>query len=333
MKKGISPGAGEESDVILIGADGFIGSSILSHLRNTGRNVTPTVFQRTPVGKEVFLDVTRPGDFSNLDSIPASGNVTIINASGLPDQTASANLMRRVHVEGMKNILRWAAGQSDIRIIQLSSVAVYGIATTGTGRTEAATRRRLWNPLLSPLPYGRTKARAEALLEKSGIPWTALRLPAVFGPGDSFFTRELYNNLSVPDRLLPSGGDKPVSIIPVECIGSLIERVLNHGPLNAARNAAGAHVPWKEILETYARAWNLPLNYSGPPRPGQFLDFSDPGMQMAAWYASRGAEFPDDLIRRTLNWKPDGDWRTTVQAAAKHQQELCRKSESAVTIG
>lgn len=300
------------SSLIIVGADGFIGSAIDKHFRDTGWNVLAAVFQRSPRAGEIRLDVTNPADFTQLPP-----GIPIINAAGLPDQGSSASLMRKVHVGGMRNLISWARLSNCPHIIHLSSIAVYGNATVGTGRSEATTRRRTWNPINASLPYGRTKARAEALLEKSGLPWSAPRLPAVYGPGDSFFTGQIKRLLEDQVRPLPPGGGKTVSIIPVDIVGPLLESIINHGPLNAAMNASGTAVSWKEILEVYARAWELPLTWDTRRRPADFLNFSDPGRQMAAYYAAFGAEFPDELLRSTLKWSPGGDWRMTVKEAAE----------------
>ena len=311
MKNGGGQDADDQQEVILIGADGFIGAAACEYLRSAGWTVHPTVFRRPPQHGEIALNVTAAGDF---DALPSG--LPVVNCAGLPDQSVSASLMRRVHVGGMRNLCAWAARHASPHLIQISSVSVYGNATVGTGRSERNTSRRTWNPLLASLPYGRTKARAEVRLERSGVPWSALRLPAVYGPGDSFFTRELHTLLVKGLRPLPAGGAHPVSIMPVDRIGPLLDAVLRSGPMNAARNAAGTHVPWRKILEIYAEAWEVPLVFASRRNIGNYLNFSDPGMQMAAYYAAWGAEFPDDLLRGELGWEPGGNWKDTARSAA-----------------
>ena len=269
------------------------------------------MFTRSPADDELKLDVRNPDTFESLPR-----GIPVVNTAGLPDQNSPVSLMRQVHVDGMQNLTGWARRTGCPHIVHLSSIAVYGNATVGIGRTEAATRRRKWNPLVASLPYGRTKARAEALLERSGVPWSALRLPAVFGPGDSFFTRQLRRLILDEGRPLPPGNTRPVSIMPVTQVGPLIERILEAGPLKAALNAAGAHVPWLEILESYSEEWACPLTFASRHRIRDYLKFNDPGTQMAAFYARWGAEFPDAELRRRLGWIPEIDWRETVRQAA-----------------
>ncbi|RKX95114.1 MAG: hypothetical protein DRZ90_10795 [Spirochaetes bacterium] len=300
-----------DNRLIIIGADGFIGSSITSYFRQSGWNIHATVFNRPPSEEEFTLDITSPEDFNSLPR-----GIPLINTAGLPDQSAPASLMRKVQVGGMKNLVNWALKANCPHLIQLSSISVYGNATVGIGRTEAATLRRGWNPITAALAYGRTKARAEALLEKSGIPFSAPRLPAVYGPGDSFFSGQIRRLLKNSGRPLPPGGKKPVSIIAVDQVGPLMESILNYGPMNAALNAVGAHIPWKTILEAYAESWDLPLRFDTRNRIRDYLNFADPGRQMAAYYAAFGADFPDDKLRETLGWQPCGDWRRYICEAA-----------------
>ena len=311
MNNGMDPNAANGRSVILIGADGFIGTEIHRHLASTGWNVLSCVYARRPRADERRLDVTRADDFRSLPE-----GMPVVNAAGLPDQSVATRLMRKVHVRGMRNLTEWAVRTQCPHIVQMSSVSVYGNATVGIGRSEDATKRRTWNPLSASLPYGRTKARAEAVLERSGTPWSALRLPAVYGPGDSFLSRQLHRLITGSDAM-PPGGSKPVSLFPIDDIGPLIERVLEHGPLDAALNAAGTHVPWMEILETYANALGTPLRFAPRVRIADFLAFADPGRQMAVYYGRFGAEFPDDALRARLGWTPETDWRKTARRAAE----------------
>ncbi len=316
MKKGICPDTNKKRPVILIGADGFIGSAMHSCLKEAGWSLIPTVFRRRPKEDEIFLDVTDRTNFGLLTDVIGDRDCSVVNVSGLPGQKHPAKLMRAVHVQGMKNITTWARRNSCRHLIQLSSISVYGNATTGTGRTEEKTRRVVWNPILGSLTYGRTKARAEVILERSGLNWSAPRLPAVFGPGDSFITPELHTLLTDPNRTIFVPGDKPVSIISDRAVASLVNHLLAHGALNKAFNAVQAQVPWREIVAAYSEAWNLNPVYSGKPRLIDFLNFSDPGMQMMAYFGTLGAEFPDDLLRRETGWKPEEDWRVEIRQAA-----------------
>ena len=323
MNDDMSPSVAESHRLIVLGAEGFIGSAMCRYLRRQGIPVLGTVFARPPREDEITLDVTNLGDFSRLPR-----GVPVVNASGILDQRAPPALMRRVHVGGMSNIIGWGRNTGCSHIIQLSSVSVYGNATVGVGRREETTRRRTMNPLLASLPYGRTKARAEKMLEKSGLPYSAPRLPAVYGPGDGFLTPQIRRLLRESDRPLPPAGFHPISLMPVDQVGPLIQILLERGPLNAALNAAAAHVPWREVLDAYGDAWNLNPDCARRARLRDFMAFSDPGLQMAVYYGRFGAEFPDDELRLRTGWHPAGDWRRTVMEAARALERISEKARA-----
>ena len=66
-----------------------------------GWAVIPTVFRRPPNPGEIVLDVTRRENFEKLP-----GYIPVVNSAGIPDQSAPAALMRRVHVCGRHRFLR-----------------------------------------------------------------------------------------------------------------------------------------------------------------------------------------------------------------------------------
>ncbi|MDF1567355.1 MAG: NAD(P)-dependent oxidoreductase [Spirochaetaceae bacterium] len=323
MNDDMSPSVAEFHRLIVLGAEGFIGSAVCGYFRHLGIPVLGTVFARPPREDEITLDVTGTEEFFRLPP-----GVPVVNATGILDQRAPPALMRRVHVGGMSNIIGWGRNTGCPHIIQLSSVSVYGNATVGVGRREKTTRRRTVNPLLASLPYGRTKARAEKMLEKSGLSYSAPRLPAVYGPGDGFLTPQIRRLLREPGRPLPPAGSHPISLMPVDQVGPLVKILLEHGPLNAALNAAAAHVPWRDILDAYRDAWNLNPNCARRARLRDYLAFSDPGLQMAVYYGRFGAEFPDDELRSRTGWRPEGDWRRTVTEAARALERISEKARA-----
>ena len=67
----------------------------------------------------------------------------------------------------------------------------------------------------------------------------------------------------------------------------------------------------------YAEAWDLVPDFKSGASLRDYLNFSDPGMQMAAYYGRFGAEFPDNEIRSRLNWEPEGRWMEYIEKAAR----------------
>jgi hypothetical protein len=105
--------------------------------------------------------------------------------------------------------------------------------------------------------------------------------------------------------------------MPVDYLGVLVEKVITGSPLNKALNAAGAHVPWRDILDAYAQEWGISVNYDKKIRIMDYLKYSDPGLQMAVYYSSRGAHFPDTELRKITGINGQADWKKTVGESVK----------------
>ncbi len=78
-----------------------------------------------------------------------------------------------VNVGGTRHVLE-AARSPGASVVYFSSIVVYG-PTHGTPVDEAS-------PIRPSGLYAETKHRAEELVQRSGVPWTILRLAAVYGP-------------------------------------------------------------------------------------------------------------------------------------------------------
>ena len=70
--------------------------------------------------------------------------------------------------------------------------------------------------------YGASKARSEELVRGSGLDWTIVRPPAVYGPGDKE-TLELFRMAKAGLILLPPKGR--LSLIHVDDLGAAAARI------------------------------------------------------------------------------------------------------------
>jgi nucleoside-diphosphate-sugar epimerase len=76
------------------------------------------------------------------------------------------------------------------------------------------------------IPYMRTKAKAEQVIEESLIPFTMLRLPAVFGKGDTYVSPVIADFMRKNNFHLYGDGNKLISLMYVKNLGSLIENII-----------------------------------------------------------------------------------------------------------
>jgi len=196
------------SSVFITGATGFIGQRLVSTLLEQGRLVRVMVRpekapdNRIPEGcEQVPVDLT---DVDKLSGILAESNAVIYCAGSVrgrkPADFATANIKG---VKAMTDALEQVHYSSGIAppLLLLSSLA--------------ASR-----PTVSD--YARSKHEAEQLLQgKPLLPWTILRPPAVYGPGD----REMLPVLKmIRQGLLAHAGqrDQRLSLLHVDDLANAI---------------------------------------------------------------------------------------------------------------
>ncbi len=142
------------------GGTGFVGSNLLRAAIRDGYEVRAlTRGWRAP---EPGIDWVE-GALDRADSLArlCTGADAVIHVAGLINGTREA--FEAVNVAGTGNVIRAARDAGIQRFVHISSLAAR-------------------EPELSL--YGRSKRRSERLVGASGIDWTVIRPPAVYGPGD-----------------------------------------------------------------------------------------------------------------------------------------------------
>lgn len=153
--------------VAVTGATGFIGTSLCTRLRVAGHRVRALVRSEARAGGLVQAGVEiLPGSLEDGASLAAlaAGADAVVHCAGSVRGATQADF-DRVNVAGVQRLVAaLEALDAPPRLLALSSLAAR-------------------EPQLSF--YARSKRRGEEVLERSqGVAWTALRPPAVYGPGD-----------------------------------------------------------------------------------------------------------------------------------------------------
>lgn len=147
--------------VAVTGGTGFVGTHLLRLARETGRDIRAlTRGWRPPEEGIDWIDgaLDRPETLLKL----AEGSDAIVHIAGLINAPDRAGF-EAVNVAGTAAMVDAARKARVRRFVHVSSLAAR-------------------EPELSE--YGRSKARSERLVAASGLDWTIVRPPAVYGPGD-----------------------------------------------------------------------------------------------------------------------------------------------------
>ncbi len=214
--------------VFVTGGTGFVGSHLVERLLKDGNEVH--CLARNPDKVERVFRKRRPhiveGDLSNLDALMKgmTGMDVVYHVAGL---TAARNRaeFHQVNAEATRNVVETArrAAQNLSRLVYVSSLAAVGPAPRGTRLPDDATPK----PVTA---YGDSKLQGEEVVRKSGLPWTVLRPPAVYGPGD----RELFKVFKLLKLgLAPLFGDglQELSLVHVEDLAGALVAALHERAL------------------------------------------------------------------------------------------------------
>jgi nucleoside-diphosphate-sugar epimerase len=169
--------------VLVTGAAGFLGSSLVEKLRRSGQHVRAVLHDTTQPASDlrnveiVTADIRDAGKVQEI----ADGCEAIVHLAAKVhaiDGVGAEQDYEAVNVAGTKHILDAAVRSGINRIVFASSVKVFGEETSRcVDETQAP------NPRTA---YGRSKWRAEQLVseyaERHGLTAVSLRFPMVYGP-------------------------------------------------------------------------------------------------------------------------------------------------------
>ncbi len=298
-------------DILITGTDGFIGGNLKEFFSRRGHRVTGTVFRREPGPEEVRIDLEERDPLSCLRGREFP---VIIHTAGIVDQNVPKKIMFRVNAGGTRKLLEFAASCGCGHFIQTSSVSVYGVRTMGENRTEMTSRCR-FSPLA--IPYMKSKALAERYIERSGVPYTMLRLPAVLGRNDSALSEAIIPRLLSRTFAFCGKRDPLVSILCVKNLGPIIEKMMDAGPSNDYFNCADFHVRWKEFTGRYAGLLKVPLPEARASIFSIITEYRDKGHLLMVTFSRFGAHYPTAKLESRIALSPETDWRDAVKDAVE----------------
>jgi nucleoside-diphosphate-sugar epimerase len=224
----------------LTGATGFVGSALLRRLRSSGWCVRALCRSGPPAGSPWGdrLEWVR-GSLEDLDSLKAlvRGACAVVHCAGAI-RGATASDFDRANVDGTARLVAAARAQRpDMRFLLVSSLAARA-------------------PELSH--YARSKRLGEEAVAAGagGMPWTVLRPPAIYGPGDRE-TLPLVRCMRLGLAPVLGGLQARFSLLYVEDLTDAVRHLLNiphwrPGPFEIHDGQPGGYC-WDELVATVGR--------------------------------------------------------------------------------
>lgn len=161
--------------ILVTGATGLVGSRLLQSFINSGIECRALVRQ----GKEIPAGAARVnGDLFDAASLEeaVTGVSAIIHLAAV-FRTQNEGDIWKANLDGTRNLIAAAKSYApEARFLMASTALVYNEDATRPGREDDAV-----NPKLA---YPASKVAAESELRGSGLNWSILRLPFVYGDGD-----------------------------------------------------------------------------------------------------------------------------------------------------
>ena len=164
------------ANVLISGASGFIGRSLVNHLADE-HTVTAMTRRADSFPESVRSTISTLDDRASLASA-LKGQQVVVHAAGKAHGRVEAGAYTAVNLHGTVAPLEASARQNVQRFVFLSSVAVYGKTHSDVPISEST-------PLQPVTAYGQSKLAAEQAIEQLagelGIEYVTVRPPAVYG--------------------------------------------------------------------------------------------------------------------------------------------------------
>lgn len=246
---------------LVTGANGFLGAAVVKELRRRGWHARALVRTGSNVARLAGVDADIvSGDVTDAASLERAvvGCDVVIHCAAATGLKRTWQECRSINVEGTANVLDAAARAGLARVVNVSSLSVYGMKP-GCYDEGAPLRRE--NDA-----YGDTKIEAEELCrrrhEAGGVAVSTVRPALIVGPGDTGFFPMFLGMLRRRRFPLLGGGRASARLVFVDDVAELLVTCAEH-PDAAGESyncCAAGDLSWRAFAEQVA-------DHHGWPRP------------------------------------------------------------------
>jgi nucleoside-diphosphate-sugar epimerase len=230
--------------VLVTGASGGVGRALLPVLRASGWRTRALVHRRPVEG----ADETTTGDLADLTGLEAAvhGADAVVHLAAVT-HARSPHAYDRVNVEGTLRLLTAARAGGAGRFLHVSTRA---IDPTGGA-------------------YSRSKAAAERAVRESGLAFTIVRLPEVYGAGggegvDAVVARARSGR---PILVVGDGADEVCPIPLEDAVAALAAALEREQAVGKTYTLAGECMTLRAFAERCAAAFGTQSRIAGVPVP------------------------------------------------------------------
>ncbi len=245
--------------VLVTGATGFLGHSLVAQLNRLGYTVralvraTSDVTQLRALGVELVT-----GDVTDAASVNTAvrGCPYVIHAAGLFRFWGAARDFERTNTDGTANVLQAAADHGVERLVHVSTVAVIGLPPAGQTVTEDT-------PCHPHDSYQHSKLAGEALVRQfhltRRVPAIILRPGAYYGPWGRYAFNRLFFEDPLKGLLIQVHGGKRLTFpVYVPDVARACAAALSVGRPGEVYNISGASLPHSAVNRIVSRLAGLP---------------------------------------------------------------------------
>lgn len=205
---------------VVTGATGFVGGHVVDRLLTLGHQVTALV--RSPSRAQPLADrgvQLVKGDLADLAALDAAfqGQDVIFHVAALTGAGDETSLQAANRAGTVAVVDAAARVPSLQRIVLVSSMAAGGPSELGQPNDGSGPDRPV-------TMYGRSKLASELALRSAAVPWTILRPPTVYGPGDRQNLLAVFRAARTGFAPVFGDGSMPVSMVHVVDLADAIVR-------------------------------------------------------------------------------------------------------------